>query len=220
LLLKLGIMISPATVRKYLEQDSPRGKGHKHQRWSKFVCNHAQGIVACDFLVTVTASFRILYVFVAMEVGSRRILHTNVTEHPTAEWTTQQFREFLEFDHPYKFVIHDRDAIFSAALDEALRGFGVRPIRTPCRAPMANAYCERLIGTIRRECLDYLIPLNERHLRGIVKEFARYNRGRPQLGIRTWNLGATGQSSGRSAPPQATRRLSRHFNAVSRRLAP
>ncbi len=184
LLLKLGILISPSTVRKYLKEDGPRGSRRKDQRWSTFVRNHANGIVACDFLVTVTVSFRILYVFVAMEVGSRRILHTNVAEHPTAEWTTQQFREFLSYDHPYKFVIHDRDCIFSASLDQALRGFGVRPIRTPYRAPMANAYCERLIGTIRRECLDYLIPLNQRHLRGIVKEFARYyNRGRPHSAL-------------------------------------
>ena len=97
--------------------------------------NHANAIVACDFLVSITASFRILYIFVAMEIGSRRILHTNVTEHPTAEWTNQQFREFLAFEHSYKFVIHDRDSIFSESLDEALRSFGVRPIRTPYRSP-------------------------------------------------------------------------------------
>jgi transposase InsO family protein len=183
LLLKFGIRVSARTVHKYLE-GRPLSSGRKDQRWSTFVRNHARGIVACDFLITVTASFRILYVFVAMEVGSRRILHTNVTEHPTTEWTTQQFREFLAYDHPYQFVIHDRDAIFSASLDEALRGFGIRPIRTPRRAPMANAYCERLIGTIRRVCLDYLIPFNERHVRGIVKELTRYyNRGRPHSAL-------------------------------------
>jgi transposase InsO family protein len=179
--LKLGILISPATVRRYL---LPSGPGRKDQRWSTFVRNHAKGIVACDFFVSVTASFRILYVFVAMEIGSRRILHTNVTEHPTAEWTTQQLREVLEFDHPYRFVIHDRDSIFSAQLDATLRDFGVRSIRTPVRAPMANAYCERLIRTIRRECLDFLIPLNERHLHRIVREFVRYyNRGRPHTSL-------------------------------------
>ncbi|MEP6960559.1 MAG: hypothetical protein ABI995_00670, partial [Acidobacteriota bacterium] len=155
--LKLGILVSSATVRKYLRVEHPHG-GSKDQRSSTFVRNHANGIVACDFLISVTASFQVMYVFVAMEIGSRRILHTNVTEHPTAEWTTQQFREFLVFEHPYKFVIHDGDCIFSSGLDLALKGFGVRPIRTPVRSPMANAYCERLIGTIRRECLDYLIP--------------------------------------------------------------
>ena len=101
-----------------------------------------------------------------------------------AEWTIQQLREFLAFDHPYRFVIHDRDSIFSTQLDETLKGFGVRSIRTPVRAPMANVYCERLIGTIRRECLDYLIPFNQRHLRRIVKEFVHYyNRGRPHSSL-------------------------------------
>lgn len=93
-------------------------------------------------------------------------------------------REFLVFDHPYKVVIHDRDSIFSSDLDLALQGFGVSPIRTPARSPKANAFCERLIGTIRRECLDYLIPFNERHLRRTVKEFAQYyNRGRPHSAL-------------------------------------
>src|SRR5450432_1126478 len=99
-----------------------------------------------------------------MEIGSRRILYCNVTQHPTAEWTIQQFREFLAFDHPYLCVIHDRDAIFSSGLDATLTGFGVRVLKTPVRAPKANAFCERLIGTIRRECLDFLIPLGEAHL--------------------------------------------------------
>lgn len=201
--LKLGLRVSPATVRKYLNSNGPR---RQDQRWSTFVRNHARGIVACDFFISVTASFRILYVFVAMEVGSRRILHTNVTQHPTAEWTTQQFREFLAFDHPYRFVIHDRDGIFSAKLDEALKSFGVRPIRTPVRAPMANAYCERLIGTIRREAMDHLIPLNERHLRQMVKEFTRYyNRGRPHSSL----------GPGIPEPPQAKVPAGSHRHKLS-----
>ena len=183
LLLKLGIQVSPRTVRKYLDMDRPRGRGTS-QRWSTFVRNHAKVIVACDFFVSVTASFRILYVFVAMEIGSRRILHFNVTEHPTAEWTIQQFREFLAFDHPYRFVVHDRDSIFSPRLDQELNGFGVRVLKTPVRAPQANAFCERLVGTIRRECFDFLIPINERHVRIIFREFAEhYNRGRPHSSL-------------------------------------
>ncbi len=98
------------TVGKYLKCGNPRGSSG--QRWTIFVLGHAQGIVACDFFVSVTASFRVLYVFVAMEVGSRRIRHMNVTGHPTAGWTIQQFREFLAFDHPYRFIIHDRESIF------------------------------------------------------------------------------------------------------------
>jgi putative transposase len=125
-----------------------------------------------------------LYVFVAMEIGSRRILHSNVTEHPTAEWTTQQFREVLADVHPYRFVIHDRDSIFSSSLDWTLNDFGVRVLRTPLQAPKANAYCERLVGTIRRECLDYVIPLNELHLRRVLKEFVvYYNRARPHSAL-------------------------------------
>jgi transposase InsO family protein len=178
LLVKLGIRISPRTVRKYL--GSPKPNGNRNQRWATFVKNHAKTIVACDFLISVTATFRILYVFVAMEVGSRRILHVNVTHHPTAGWTIQQFRELLADEHPYRFVIHDRDTIFSRSVDLALRDFGIRALRTPVRTPTANAFCERVIGTIRRECLDFIIPINERHLRSTVREFVSYyNRGRP-----------------------------------------
>ena len=182
--LKLGIRVSPRTVGKYLDKLRPRGRRASNQRWATFVRNHAKGIVACDFMVSVTASMRVLYVFVAMEIGSRRILHTNVTAHPTAEWTLQQFRECFAYDHPYLYLIHDRDSIFSASLDSDLKGFGLRVLKTPVRAPKANAYCERLIGTIRRECLDFLIPLNERHLRRIVGEFViHYNRGRPHSAL-------------------------------------
>jgi putative transposase len=183
MVLKLGIRVSPRTVRKYLDMHRPRGRSTS-QGWSTFVRNHAKVIVACDFFVSVTASFRVLYVFVAMEIGSRRILHCNVTKHPTAEWTIQQFREFLSFDHPYRFVVHDRDGIFSPRLDQELNGFGVRVLKTPVRAPQANAFCERLVGTIRRECLDFLIPLNERHVKLLIKEFAaHYNRGRPHSSL-------------------------------------
>jgi transposase InsO family protein len=181
--LKLGIRVSPRTIRKYLERKRPGG-GNTDQRWAMFVRNQAKAIGACDFFISISLTFRGLYVFVAMEIGSRRILHCNVTAHPTAEWTTQQFREVLADAHPYKFVIHDRDSIFSPSLDLTLNDFGVRVLRTPVQQPTANAFCERLVGTIRRECLDYLIPLNERHLRLTLKEFvAYYNRARPHSAL-------------------------------------
>jgi putative transposase len=104
-------------------------------RWSTFVRNHAKAVVACDFFISITASFQILYVFVAMEIGSRRILQTNLTTHPTAEWTIQQFREFSAFDHPYRFLIHDRDSIVSPRLDAELKGFGVRVLKTRLARP-------------------------------------------------------------------------------------
>jgi putative transposase len=181
---KLGIQVSPRTVGKYLKRRGRPNRGNKEQRWASFVRNQANVIVACDFFVSVSLTFRFLYVFVAMEIGSRRILHCNVTAHPTAEWTTQQFREVFDDVNPYQFVIHDHDSIFSASLDAALSDFGVRILRTPVQAPRANAYCEWLVGTIRRECLDYLIPVNERHLHLTLREFvAYYNRARPHSAL-------------------------------------
>jgi transposase InsO family protein len=141
-------------------------------------------IVACDFFTSVTATFQLLYVFVAIEIGTRHMLHVNATDHPTADWTRQQFRAFLDGESGHRYLIHDRDTVFSAEVDEALNGFGLKVLRTPVRSPMANAYCERVIGTIRRECLDYLIPLNARHLRRVLSEFAtHYNRGRPHTAL-------------------------------------
>ena len=119
-----------------------------------------------------------------MEVGTRRIVHCNVTAHPTANWTLQQLREAIPSDHSYRFLIHDRDAIFSAAVDQQLKAFGLRVLRTPVRAPKANAYCERLVASIRRECLDFMIPLGEKHLRRIVAEWVmHYNQERPHLSL-------------------------------------
>lgn len=183
--LKLGIRVSPRTVQKYLAGGGcPGRKPDPSQRWLSFVHNHTQSIVASDFLVVVTARFRILYVFVIMELGTRKILHHNVTTHPTAEWTLQQFREALPGGHPYRFVIHDRDSIFSRELDNAVADMGVRILRTPVRAPLANSVCERLVGTARRECLDFLIPLGERHLRRTLALWIdHYNRGRPHMAL-------------------------------------
>ena len=107
LLLKLGIRISPRTVRRYMPSDDTGCRGRCSQRWVTFVHNHAQGLLACDFFVGVTASFRVLYVFVIMEVGTRRIAHLNVTTHPAANWTLQQFRETITGEKPYRFLIHD-----------------------------------------------------------------------------------------------------------------
>jgi len=176
--LKLGIRVSPRTVQKYLARYRGRTPDPT-QRWLTFVHNHAQAIVACDFFVVFTARFRILYVFVVMELGRRRILHHNVTSHPSAEWTLQQFREALTEEHPYRFLIHDRDSIFSTDLDKAVNAMGVRVLKTPVRAPKANAVCERLVWTIRRECLDFLIPFGERHLKQVLKNWvAHYNHAR------------------------------------------
>src|SRR5271165_5743001 len=185
--LKLGILVSPRTVRKYwpLQPDGTRQRRTSSQHWRTFVKNHAQGILACDFLAAVTVRFQVLFVFLVMEVGSRRILHYNVTAHPTADWTRQQFREAIPSGHGYQFVIHDRDSIFSRELDQQLKSdFGLKVLRTPVRAPTANAYCERLVGTARRECLDFMIPLNERHLTLTLRPWVtHYNKGRPHSSL-------------------------------------
>lgn len=174
--MRLGVLVSPRTVHKYLRcTGGPRDTSS--QRWSTFVRNHAQAIVACDFFTV------------------------NVTAHPTVEWSLQQFRETLPGEHPYRFLIHNRDAIFSVRLDHELTGFGVRVLKTPIRCPQANAFCERLIGTIRRESLDFLIPLGEKHLRSILIEWSiHYNRGRPHSSL----------GPGIPEPPQANLPASGH----------
>lgn len=158
--------------------------GVSSQRRMTFVRNHARAILPCDFFVSVTARFRLLYVFVIMEVGTRRIAHFNVTEHPTADWTLQQFREVMTGEQPQQFLIHDRDSIYSSEFDSALKAMDLKILKSPFRAPQANAFCERLIGTIRRECLDFMIPLNEKHLRGVLRQWVmHYNQGRPHSSL-------------------------------------
>jgi putative transposase len=184
LLLKLGISVSPRTVRRYMKRPRPSGRGAKTQMWSTFLRNHAREVLACDFFVTVTAGFRLVYVFVVLDISTRRLVHWNVTEHPTTEWTAQQFRACVTGDEPYRFVIHDRDTIYSGAVDRALQSMHLRVLTTPVRAPQANAYCERLTGTIRRECVDFMIPLSEQHLRRILAEWVPHdNRGRPHASL-------------------------------------
>jgi putative transposase len=127
-------------------------------------------------MIAITVRFRVLYVLLLIEIGSRRIVHCNVTEHPTADWTLQQFREAIPCDHSYRFSIHDRHATFSTEFDQAIEHLRITPIKTPIRAPQTNAFCERLIGTVRRECLDYVIPFNERHLRKILREWVAHDK--------------------------------------------
>ena len=131
----------------------PPGLPRGDQRWSTFLRNHADAIIACDFFLVVTATFRQLYVFVMIEHGSRRLVHMNVTPHPTAAWTLQQLREAIAFEDRYRYLLHDRDSIFAKHLDDSISRLGLTVLKSPPRTPKANAVCERVIGTIRRECL-------------------------------------------------------------------
>src|SRR6202142_3548877 len=173
-------------------------------RWSTFLRLHAQGIIACDFLIAVTATFRLLYVFVVSEHRSRRLIHCNITAHPSATWTLQQLRDAIGFQDRYEYLLHDRDSIFAKHLDESIAKLGVRVLKSPPRSPTANAICERVIGTIRRECLDWLIPLSESHLRSILKSWIpHYNKARPHMAL----------GPGLPDPPTATHP---NFNSRSR----
>ena len=126
----------------------------------------------------------LLYVFVALEIGSRRLIHFNVTEHPTADWTLQQLREALPGDQNYKFLLHDRHKTFSSGLDEEVERWGVQVLQRQSECSPPNAHCERLIGTIRRECLDYVIPFHASQLRQTLREWVyHYNTGRPHRSL-------------------------------------
>ena len=182
--LKLGLTVSPRTVRRYMPRRHPSPGRSQSPSWRTFLRNHAGEVIACDFFVAVTATFRRVYVFLVLDITTRRIIHWNVTRHPTAEWTIQQFRNGVTADDADRFLIHDRDAIYAPAVDATLGSMHLQVLKTPVRSPHANAFCERLIGTVRRECLDWVIPLNERHLRRILAEWvAHYNNERPHAAL-------------------------------------
>ena len=134
--------------------------------------------------MAVTGTFRRLYVFVVIQHGSRRLVRVAITAHPSTAWTLQQLREVVGFDHSRRYLIHDRDSIFARSLDESIRNLGWTVLKSPQRSPQANAICERVIGTIRRECLDWLIPLSESHLRSILRSWVGHcNHGRPPMAL-------------------------------------
>ena len=147
--------------------DKAPQRGPSSLCWMTFVRTLAHNIGACEFFVTVTGSFRVLYVFVIMEVATRRLGQFNFTAHPTADCTLQ-FREVITGDEPYQFCIRGRDEICSSELNSAVKSMGLRLFNTPFRALQANAFCEGLAGSIRRVCSCFLIPIHERHRRRIL----------------------------------------------------
>jgi transposase InsO family protein len=154
------------------------------QTWRTFLENHAQQLVSIDFFTVPTIRFQILYVFLVLAHDRRRILHFNVTTHPTAEWTGQQLREAFPFVQLPRYLLRDRDAIFGADFREQVRDMGICEVLSAPRSPWQRAYVERVIGSIRRECLDHVIVFHESSLRTTLKSyFEYYHRSRTHLSL-------------------------------------
>jgi transposase InsO family protein len=184
---KLDLLVSASTVRRLLSraglEPAPRRSGPS---WRLFLRQQASTILACDFFTVETVTLRRFYVLFFIELGSRRVHLAGCTRNPTGAWVTQQARN-LAFSGALertRFLIRDRDSKFSGAFDQVFRSEGIAVIRTPIRAPRANAFAERFVGTVRAECLDWLLILGRRHLEQVLRAYARhYNRERPHRGL-------------------------------------
>jgi len=177
-LLKLGIRVSKRTVQRYL----PKDRRNSGQTWSTFIKNNSRDIWACDFTVVHDLLFRPLYVFVIIELHTRRIVHAAVTRSPTDQWTAQQLREATPWGVIPKYLIRDRDNKYGAHFAAAARS--IKILTTPVQAPRANSFCERFIGSLRRECLDHMLILHRNQLHRILQEYVKYfNQSRPHQGI-------------------------------------
>jgi transposase InsO family protein len=180
-LLKLGIGASKRSIQKWIRQVRPRPQG---QRWSSFLRTHVNEIWACDFLQTYDLLFRPIFAFFLIELGSRRVIHSAVTRSPTSAWVKKQLREATEWGNGPRFLIRDNDDKFGSSFDAVAEGTGITVLRTPIRAPNANAVCERFLRSVRRECLDHLIILGDQHLLTILGRYCEYfNGARPHQGI-------------------------------------
>jgi len=172
-LLKLGFEVSERTVARYLQHLRRRGDPVKH--WLAFLANHREVIVAFDFFTVPTLTFQLLYCFFVIEHGRRRVLYFNITRHPTAEWVVQQLREAFPEAAPYRYAILDHDSKFDADVIAFLKATGLRPKRTSVQAPRQNGTGERWVGSCRREILDRVIALNEKHLQRLIRDYLNYH---------------------------------------------
>jgi putative transposase len=170
---KLGFVLCERTVARYLRRIERRSDPGR--RWLAFLRNHREAIVAFDLFTVPTLAFQVLYCFFVIEHGRRRILHFNVTRHPSADWVVQQLREAFPEAAPYRYAILDRDSIFDAEVVAFLKATGLKPKRTSVQAPWQNGIAERWIGSCRREILDHVIALNEEHLRRLMCDYIRYH---------------------------------------------
>ena len=182
-LLKLGLHVSKRTIQKYMRQvraTRPRG-----QTWATFLHNHAGQIWACDFLPVTDLFFRSLFAFFIIDLHSRSVIHVGVTRSPTDAWTAQQLREATPYGQGPKYLIRDRDSKFGPSFVRVAATSGIKILKTPYHAPRANAICERFLGSVRRECLDQLLILQEKQLQRVLNAYVRYfNRARPHQGIK------------------------------------
>ena len=179
-LLKFGIDIGQTTVAKYMT----KGRRPPSQGWRTFLRNHADGITSMDLFVVPTISFRLLYELVILQHRRREMLWLGVTAHPTAEWLARQVTEACGWENRPRYILRDRDSIYGAVFLRRLRAMGIRDRPTAARSPWQNGYCERLIGSIRRDCLDHVVVFGERHLRHLLGSYQRYyNEARTHLSL-------------------------------------
>lgn len=179
-LLKLGIDISQSTVAKYML----KRQGPPSQTWRTFLRNHAEGIAAIDLFIVPTIGFKLLFGLIILGHGRRLILHTSATYHPTAEWIAQQVSEAFPWDTAPDYLLRDHDATFGNIYKKRLQAMGIRDGPVAPRSPWQNGYVERVIGSIRRDLLDHVVVLNERHLRKLLRNYAEYyNNDRTHLGL-------------------------------------
>jgi putative transposase len=195
-LLKLGIRVCKRTIQKYMKHArSPRQRG---QNWATFLQNHAKDMWACDFLQVTDLFFRSLFAFFILDMSSRRVIHVGVTRSPTDAWTAQQLREATPYGQGPKYLIRDRDSKFGSCFARVAATSGIKILKTPYKAPRANAICERFLGSVRRECLDHLFILQEKQLQRVLGAYVQYfNQARPHQGIRQ----QIPQRFGDSVPP-------------------
>ena len=180
-LLKLGIAVARRTVNQYIiRQPRPSGR----QTWTSFLRNHLGEMVSVDFLTVPTLNFQVLYVFVVLSHLRRKILHFNVTAAPSARWTAQQLREAFPFTSPPKYLLRDRDGIYGLDFQHTAQALGLEELHIAPRSPWQSPYVERFIGSLRRECLDHLIVLNQAHLHRVLESYLAYYHGwRTHLGL-------------------------------------
>jgi len=181
-LAKLGHNVSKDTVAKYMPKRPRDPSRPRSVTWGQFVRTYLPGTIAIDFLTVPTVTFNVLYVFFVLSLDRRRVLHVNVTADPYAEWAGQQIVEAVGLDTSITRLIRDRDGIYGAKFDARVDHLGIQQTRTAPRAPWQNGCAERFVGTLRRELLDHVIVLGERHLLHLVRQYVRYyNEDRPHM---------------------------------------